>query len=177
MRRDCLPEFERFETPMRIGIVSDTHRSSRNTRPLPAALLDGLQGCDLIMHLGDVNAAWVLDVLGEIAPVRAVQGNNDEPELLERLPWEHFLKIGPHRIGMIHGHGTRFTARETTLKRMVGLVDCAVYGHSHRPEVVERDGLLLVNPGSPTQKRYAPQHTYAMMDVGDQIEAELIVLE
>jgi uncharacterized protein len=162
---------------MRIGILGDTHRSSRNPRALPEALLDGLQGCDLIMHLGDVNAPWVLDVLAEIAPVRAVQGNNDEPQLLKCLPWEHFLQIGPHRIGMIHGHGTRYTARKTTLERMRGLVDCAVYGHSHRPEVVERDGLLLVNPGSPTQRRYAPEHTYAMMQVGDQIDAELVILE
>ena len=129
------------------------------------------------MHLGDVNAPWVLETLAEIAPVRAVQGNNDEPELLERLPMEHFLEIGGHRIGMIHGHGTKFTARETTLRRMVGLVDCAVYGHSHRPEIVERDGLLMVNPGSPTQRRYAPEHTYAMMHVDDRISAELIVLE
>lgn len=172
-----MPEFEQFEIPMRIGIVSDTHRSSRNPRALPKSLLDGLHGCDLIMHLGDVNAPWVLDVLGEIAPVLAVQGNNDEPQLLERLPWERFLEIGPHRVGMIHGHGTRFTARETTLKRMVGLVDCAVYGHSHIPEIVQRDGLLLVNPGSPTQKRYAPRHSYAMMDVGVQIDAELVYLD
>lgn len=172
-----MPEFEQFEIPMRIGILGDTHRSSRNQRALPTALLDGLDGCDLIMHLGDVNASWVLDALAEIAPVRAVQGNNDEPELLARLPWERFLQIGSHRIGMVHGHGTRLTAREKTLERMRGVVDCAVYGHSHRPEIVERDGLLLVNPGSPTQRRYAPQHTYAMMRVGDQIEADLIVLE
>lgn len=172
-----MPQFERFDAPLRIGAIGDTHRSSRNRRPLPRQLLEALETVDLILHLGDVNAAWVLDELQQIAPVRAVQGNNDEPDLLRELPLEHYLMVGEQRIGMIHGHGTRSTARETALARMAGVVDCAVYGHSHRPECVTRDGLLMVNPGSPTQRRYAPSHTYAMMVIEEQIHAEIVELD
>lgn len=172
-----MPQFERFDAPLRIGVIGDTHRSSRNRRPLPSALLEALESVDLILHLGDVNSAYVLDELREIAPVRAVHGNNDEPDLQRKLPLERHLKIGTHRIGMIHGHGTRHTARETALARISGGVECIIYGHSHRPECVVRSGILLVNPGSPTQRRYAPRHTYAMMTVDTEIDVEIAELD
>lgn len=172
-----MPRFEHLEAPIRIGLVSDTHRSSRNIRPLPAALLEGLEGCDLIFHAGDVNAPWVLDSLEQLAPVRAVVGNNDELPLVQALPLELFFKVDDVSIGLMHGHHPRLTARQNTLDRMRGLVDVAVYGHSHVPEIAEYDGLLMVNPGSPTQKRYQPNATFAILSVGDTAHAKLIVVD
>lgn len=172
-----MPQFEQLEAPIRIGLVSDTHRSSRNSRPLPAALLDGLEGCDLILHAGDVNAPWVLNALARIAPVRAVVGNNDEPQLGQSLPLECFFRVGDTTLGLMHGHHPRMTARQHTLDRMRGIVDVAVYGHSHVPEIAEYDGLLMVNPGSPTQKRYQPHATFAILSVGDTTQATLIVVD
>lgn len=172
-----MPEFELFDPPMRIGLVADTHRSSRNMRPLPERLTQGLEECDLICHAGDVSARWVLDVLAEIAPVRAVAGNNEEYPLGNELPCELYLEIGNFKVGMMHGHGSKRTGRQLTYDRMRGMVDCAVYGHSHRPEIVERDGLLMVNPGSPTQKRFAPHATFAILTIDDTMRAQLFDLD
>ena len=141
------------------------------------SLMDGLEGCDLICHAGDINARWVLDTLAEVAPVRAVAGNNEEYPLEVELPLEQYFEIGRFKIGMTHGHHAKLTGRQYTYDRMRGVVDCAIYGHSHRPEVVERDGLLMVNPGSPTQKRFAPHATFAILTVDDTLQAKLVELD
>lgn len=172
-----MPEFEQFDLPLRIGVVGDTHRTSHNRRPLPDQLLAVLRGCDLILHLGDFNAGWVAEALADIAPLRGVVGNNDEPEFSSTLPAERFLQLGRHRLGMLHGHLGPGTGRENAFQRMYGLVDCAVYGHSHRAEVIEREGMMMVNPGSPTQRRFSPHHTCATLTVDDRIEPELIILD
>jgi len=175
----CLPEFEQISAPLRVGIVSDTHLVDP-ARGIPARVLEPLAGCDLIFHAGDISGAWVLEQLEAIAPVRAVYGNNDEFLLRSRLPIERYFQLGKHRVGLLHGHTgaheKHMTARNRALERMRGVVDCVVYGHSHRPEIVERDGLLMVNPGSPTQPRWAPSSTLAIMEVGETIAARLIVV-
>ncbi len=174
-----MPEFETLAHPIRIGLVADTHRRNPK-RGLPQALLDGLDGCDLIFHAGDISERWVIEMLVKIAPVRAVVGNNDSFELLKFLPEECYFMSGSHRIGLLHGYSDMAkratTAKVWTLERMRGVVDCAVYGHSHQPEVTERDGLLMVNPGSPTDFRWAKGPTYGIIEVGDTIQARLIEL-
>lgn len=174
-----MPESENLANPIRIGLVADTHRRNPK-RGLPQALLDGLDGCDLIFHAGDVSERWVLEVLAEVAPVRAVIGNNDSFDLLKELPEERFFVSGSHRIGLLHGYSDMArratTAKAWTLERMCGLVDCAVYGHSHQPEVMERQGLLMVNPGSPTDFRWAKGPTYGILEIGEAIRARLIEL-
>jgi putative phosphoesterase len=174
-----LPEFEALENPIRIGLVADTHRRNEQ-RGLPDRLLIGLASCDLIFHAGDISEKWVLDSLEAVAPVRAVVGNNDSFELLKRLPEERYFVSGSHRIGLLHGFSDGAkrsrTARQWTIERMRGVVDCAVYGHSHQPEIVERDGLLMVNPGSPTDFRWAKGPTYGILEIGEAIRARLIEL-
>jgi uncharacterized protein len=173
-----LPEFEVFDVPLRIGLVSDTHLVNPK-RGLPSGLLDGLQGCDLILHAGDIQRTWVLDALREVGPVRAVFGNNDA-ELIGVLPFTLFFQIGSHRIGLIHGWdpqgGGRVTAKVLAQREMHGLVDCVVYGHSHIPEVIERDGLLMVNPGSTMSRPWTPPPGYAIMEVNDSINVERVTL-
>jgi uncharacterized protein len=172
-----LPEFEQLDVPIRIGVVSDTHLVNP-ARGIPDRVFDLLRGSDLILHAGDINRLWVLDELRHVAPVHAVAGNNDDPELQELLPMERYYQIGPHRIGLLHGHvlaGRKSaTARNVALDRMRGVVDCVIYGHSHKPEIEHREGVLMINPGSPTQPRWAPAATLAILEVGVTIEARLI---
>lgn len=172
-----MPAFEQLTLPIRIGVLSDTHRASRNPRALPAVMMRAFAGCDLILHAGDVNARWVLRELERIAPVRAVSGNNEEPPLGTELPDELFFQAGATRIGLMHGHKGRATARENTFRRMHGVVDLAIYGHSHVPEYAEREGLWMLNPGSPTQKRYQPKHTFAMVTIDGGVDVDLLTLE
>lgn len=173
-----MPPFERLAVPLRIGVLGDTHRPSRNPRALPIGMMRSLAGCDIIFHTGDVNAPWVLRDLEKLAPVRAVRGNNDEPPLSLDLPLDLYFQAGSVRIGLMHGHHLGKTARENTIAHMAGVVDLAIYGHSHVPEVAEHTGLLMVNPGSPTQKRYQPEHTFAMVTIADDdaVEAQIVTL-
>jgi uncharacterized protein len=172
-----LQAFEHLDVPVTIGVVADTHRSSRNPRALPAALLSGLEQCDIIFHAGDVNAPWVLRDLERIAPTRAVRGNNEEPPLGQGLPLDLYFQAGAHRIGMMHGHHPVRTARDNATLHMSGVVDLAIYGHSHIPEVVRRNGMLMINPGSPTQRRYQPHHTFAIVTIADTISAKIVTLD
>lgn len=175
-----MPEYEVLPFPARIGLVADTHLFC--PRPLPAPLVEGLAGCDVVFHAGDISRAWVLDQLGAITTVYAVYGNNDDgdAELMRTLPFERYFRCGWHRVGLIHGHHhggvSRMTARQYVSDRMRGLVDWVVYGHSHRPMIEERDGLWMVNPGSPTQPRWAPRATWGILQVGDDIQARIINL-
>jgi hypothetical protein len=169
--------YEPLPIPSRIGVLGDTHLSNRRRIDLPQRMLDDFSTCDLILHTGDISANWVLERLGEIGPVWAVAGNNEEADLAGSLPAEVLIQAGSWRIGMVHGHAGPATGRLNALATLQGRVDCIVYGHSHQPEIVERDGLLLVNPGSPTQRRYAPHHTYAVMDINEEIVPRLIRLD
>lgn len=167
-----MPAFEAFDLSLTVGLVSDTHLHNARTQRLPQRLLAGLVGCDLILHGGDVTERWVLDTLAQIAPVRAVAGNGDAA--LPELPLELFFTFGVFKVGLLHGHEGQGIARDNAYTRMHGLVDCVVYGHSHRPEIATRFGLLMINPGSPTRRRWEPRHSYAILRVTDRLEPELI---
>jgi putative phosphoesterase len=170
-----LPPFEELTNPARIGLVGDTHRGVRGA-PLPPALLRGLEGCDYIFHCGDVTALWVLEELARIAPARVVPGNNDYGDWVREAPLTLYFRSGRFTLALTHGHVGRGTARDNTLDQLRNIVDCAIYGHSHRPEIVEREGLLLLNPGSPTQPRWEPDPTYAILTVGDTLQARVVKL-
>ena len=127
----------------RIGLISDTHGLLR-----PEALAF-LRGCDRIVHGGDICDAAVLDALATIAPVAAVRGNND------RGPWAAALGVTcTLRIEDV----TLFVVHDIADLKRVALpagVSIVVHGHSHRPAVVERDGIRYVNPGSAGPRRFA----------------------
>ena len=154
----------------RIGLVADTHLP-RFGRRLPEPLADGLRAAnlDLILHAGDHTAAFVVELLSEIAPVEAVAGNNDPAELVERFGHRRAVEVEGARIGLVHGHlGPGRTTPERAARAFaVGEVDVVVFGHSHVP-LVERlaDGRLLVNPGSPTDRRRQPRCSWALLESG-----------
>lgn len=171
----------RFETltwPVTIGLIGDTHVAHDDWR-VPDWITGAFRDVDLILHLGDVCHPSVLIALKALAPVRAVRGNNDPPELAERLPAQRWLQAGPVSIGVLHGHEPvlpqQRTARERALAAFTGVVHVGVYGHSHWPEVVQHPGgLLLVNPGSPTQPRRSNRRCVGILTITDTIAARLV---
>ncbi len=158
---------ERFDPPdwpVTVGCVSDTHIPGR-ARSLPRALLDGLAGADLILHAGDLVSADVLLELEALAPTVAVAGNVDPPELAERLGPAVVVGVGGWRVALVHGHLGRGA---NTPERALASVRRArphvlVFGHSHRPLCGFKDGVLLLNPGSPTDPRLAPWPSYGLL--------------
>jgi putative phosphoesterase len=150
---------------LRIGVVSDTHLP-RFGHVLPSALVEGLQGVDHILHLGDLTTREVLGLLEAIAPVTAVAGNNDPPELHVALGRKRILAVEGVTIGMVHGDGKG----KSTLERALAAfrddaVDLVLFGHSHQPYCARHDGRWVLNPGSPTDKRRMPRYSYGLLEV------------
>jgi putative phosphoesterase len=127
---------------MRIGLISDTHGL---LRPEATAFL---AGSDRIVHAGDVGDPAILDALSAIAPLTVVRGNVDTEPWAMRLPEVARLSLGDVAVYVLHDlHALDLDPR----RRGVGVV---VSGHSHKPSVTERDGVLYVNPGSAGPRRF-----------------------
>ena len=150
---------------MRVGVLADTHIPSR-ARAIPQAVLDAFRVVDLIVHAGDLATGQVLTALRRLAPVHAVYGNVDEPELKRILPRRLVVAVDDARLAIIHGDSTFLPAHEIA-RRAFGTdeIACVIYGHSHMPECVTEDGVLYFNPGSPTDRRKAVRCSYGILSV------------
>ncbi len=151
---------------MRVVLLSDTH-APRFWKGLPPAVAEHLVGADLILHAGDVCVPSVLDELAAYAPVRVVQGNNDGPEVAAWGATETLeLELDGLRVAMVHDAGTK-QGRTARMHRRFPEADLVVFGHSHIPLDETGDGLRIVNPGSPTDKRRQPFRTLGVLEVRD----------
>ena len=126
----------------RVGLIADTHGLMR-----PEAL-HALKGSDAIIHAGDVGKPEVLDALGAIAPVIAIRGNNDRGAWAKTLPDMANMQIGGVKVLVVHN------VRELPRRLLAGRFGVFVSGHSHKPEVIEREGVVFVNPGSAGPRRF-----------------------
>lgn len=155
---------------MLAAVLADTH-IPRRAKELPETLLPHLERADLILHAGDLMDPALLDALSAYAPVRAVRGNLDPPEA--NLPEILELELDGVRIAMIHDAGPK-RGRRARMRRRFPDARVVVFGHSHIPWLEDEDGLLLLNPGSPTDKRRQPHHTFALLRVeGGSVRAEI----
>lgn len=126
----------------RIGVISDTHGLLR------AEAVAALRASDHIVHAGDIGSADVLAELAALAPVTAVRGNNDFGTWADAIAERETLEIAGVRIHVVHD--------VADLRRVPAPAGCRVVvaGHSHQPAIVERDGVLYVNPGSAGPRRF-----------------------
>ena len=162
----------------RLVIVGDTHLP-RFGRGLPARLVEALEEADRILHVGDHTQPFVLDLLEAVAPTDAVAGNNDPPELVRRLGTTRTVVVEGIRIGMTHGHlGPGRTTPDRAFRAFAATeprLDAIAFGHSHQPMVERRDGIWLLNPGSPTDRRREPAFSFLRVDVeGGELRPELV---
>lgn len=127
---------------MKIGVVSDTHGLLR-PQVLPA-----LKGVRHILHLGDVGHAGILDDLAKIAPVHAVRGNNDRSGRCASLPETDVLIFEDHYVYLLHD------VSALSLDPAAAKFSAVLYGHTHRPYIEQRKGVLFFNPGSCGPRRF-----------------------
>jgi hypothetical protein len=147
-----------------VAAISDTHLP-RGARRLPEACLDRLRAADVILHAGDFSALSVLEQLRALGPpVHAVYGNADEPALRELLPKELVVDAGGARIGIVHIPGPGAGREERLVRRFPGC-DAVLYGHTHLPQVERHEGVWILNPGSPTERRRGPFHSMLLLEV------------
>jgi uncharacterized protein len=156
-------------------VLADTH-APRRWKSCPPAVAAQLRGADLILHAGDVCTASVLDELAQYAPVTAVAGNNDGPDV---AAWgaaqTAALTVEGLRVAMIHDSGSR-DGRLARMRALFPSADLVVFGHSHIPLDAAGGGMRIFNPGSPTDRRRQPHGTLGVLHVADGalIEAQLV---
>ena len=127
---------------IRVGLISDTHGLLR-----PEAT-EFLQGSALIIHCGDICEPAVLEALSRIAPVRAVRGNNDRGAWAQAVPHSDIIPVGQLFAYAIHD------LSELDIDPKASGVSVVLSGHSHKPQIDTRDGVLYVNPGSAGPRRF-----------------------
>ena len=160
----------------RIGVISDTHIPKRGLR-VPDVALRHFEQVELILHAGDLSTLTVIDQLEAYAPVVAVQGNVEQPEVIASLPIKREIVVGGCVIGLVHILGDRkYHARNA--RNEFPTARAVVFGHSHIPYTEDNGGLLLLNPGSATDRRTQPCCTLALLTITDgQPHAEIVPLE
>jgi putative phosphoesterase len=156
---------------MRIGVISDTHLTERAVK-LPVVLVEGLSGVDLILHAGDWVSPAVISLVEQMAPVEGIAGNNDGADIIDRFGRQKLLELDGFRIGLVHGDGIRKTTEERARETFqADRPDIVIFGHSHIPYMRQIDGMLMFNPGSPTDKRKQAQFSYGIIELKDDIKA------
>jgi putative phosphoesterase len=153
------------EHSITVGLISDTHGLLR-----PEALR-ALRGVDFIVHAGDIGSPDILEALADLAPLTAVRGNNDTADWAAHVPLRNTLAVGGVRIHVVHemAHLKGHALQEGTR--------AVVYGHSHRPAIELKDGVLFVNPGSAGPRRFKLPVTVALLRLaGDSLDADIVPL-
>ena len=150
---------------MRLLLLADTH-VPRRARDLPEPVWAAVDAADVVVHAGDWVCADLLDRLEQRSRrLVAVWGNNDGPDLRARLPEVARANIGGLRLAVVHETGAS-AGRERRCARDFPDTDVLVFGHSHIPwDSVTDSGLRLLNPGSPTDRRRQPAHTFMTAEV------------
>lgn len=138
---------------MLIGVISDTHGLLR-----PQAV-EALQGVELIVHAGDIGSVDVVERLSEIAKVVAVRGNIDTGVWSEKYPLDEVVKVHGKHLYVLHN------LNEIDLDPVAAGFDVVISGHSHKPLIHEKDGVLYVNPGSAGPRRFKLPVAVAMLKI------------
>lgn len=151
---------------MLIGVISDTHGLLR-----PEARI-ALAEAEHILHAGDVGDMRILDVLREIAPVTAIRGNVDIHGACSLLPATEAVELSGRLFYMVH---SRY---DLDLNPMAAQVDVVISGHSHKPSIERKEGVMYLNPGSAGPRRFNLPISVALITTNESgVEARIIELQ
>ena len=149
---------------MLLGVLSDTHGLLR------PGVLEALRGVELILHAGDVGDAAILDRLRTLAAVHAIRGNVDTTGPCADLPATEILEVNGKLLYMLH------SLAELDLHPHAAGIAVVISGHSHKPSISAKDGVLYLNPGSAGPRRFRLPTTLALLRLAEQPVAEIIDL-
>ena len=151
---------------MRIGVISDTHGLVRGEA------VAALHGSDLILHAGDVGASDVLEALAAIAPVLAVRGNVDREAWADGLPETRTVTVAGRQFHLCHD------VAGLDIDPAAEGCDAVIFGHSHKPLIEHRSGVLYLNPGSAGPRRFRLPVCLAQIELGENgMVPEIVDLE
>ncbi|MDE1162117.1 MAG: metallophosphoesterase family protein [Acidobacteriaceae bacterium] len=151
---------------MRIAVVSDTHSQLR------PELLPALAEAEHILHAGDLGDGRILEALQAIAPTTAIRGNVDLYGETALLPATEAIELGGHFVYMLH------SVHDLDLKPEAAGISVVISGHSHKPGIESRNGVLYLNPGSCGPRRFSLPVTFAWLSLtpGQPPHAEIVAL-
>jgi putative phosphoesterase len=150
---------------LRVGVLSDTHGLLR------AEARAFLVGCDYIIHGGDIGSAEILQDLESLAPLIAVKGNNDKQPWAAHLPETDMVRLGGAFVYVIHD------LAQLDLEPVAAGIQAIVSGHSHKPMIVEREGVCYLNPGSCGPRRFSlPVSVGELTIAGSRVRARIVEL-
>lgn len=163
---------------MRVLVVSDTHcKNPSQVEGLIDLLRPHAIDADMILHAGDLVTPDVIPALEQFAPTHAVRGNMDVTVPESAYPARRIVEADGVRIGMTHGEGPPFGLVERIRARFADdNVDVIVFGHTHEPFRETVADVLMLNPGSPTDRRFTDHNSIAVLDVGETVSVEIIDL-
>jgi len=148
-----------------VGVISDTHGLYRTEAG------KALIGVSLIIHAGDVGTPAVLDSLENIAPVIAIRGNTDRDGWARRLPYTEAVEISGVSLYVLHDLGM------LDLNPAVSGFRAVISGHTHKPAIEDRNGILFINPGSAGPKRFTLPVSVALLSIkNNSLKAKLLTL-
>ncbi len=156
---------------MRIGVISDTHLTGI-TKEFKSIFDRHLSSCDMILHAGDFVGIELFNFLSKYN-FHGVAGNMDYPEIKNLLPSKKIIEAGRFRIGLIHGWGAPWGIEDKLIKEFSD-VQCIVYGHTHQARNGEKNGILMFNPGTPSDRRFTEDLTIGILSVENQLSGEII---
>jgi len=140
---------------MRVGVISDTHGLLR-----PEAIV-AMRGFDHILHAGDIGDPAILDQLRRLAPLTAIRGNIDRSGACAQLPATECIELAGHRLYMLHD------INELDLNPVAAGIAAVISGHSHRPSIRWREGVLYFNPGSAGPRRFKLPISVGILEIED----------
>ncbi len=154
---------------MKILVVSDTHLHTTK-KDLPERLLEDLKSSDVCIHAGDFVEYTVFKELSSITTTYGVCGNMDDYHLRNKLPPKQIIELGSIKIGLTHGRGSPYniiSVVNSVFKEEFPEIKIFIFGHSHTPLDTIIDGKIYFNPGSPTDRIFAPYNSYGIIEIKD----------
>lgn len=150
---------------MKIGVISDTHGLLR-----PEAV-EALRGVEHILHAGDVGDAAILDQLRQLAPLTAICGNIDRSGTCSQLPKTEVVELGECSIYMLHD------VHDLDLDPVAAGIQVVISGHSHKPSIEWKKGVLYFNPGSAGPRRFSLPVSVGFLEIaGGKVEPRLLMI-
>jgi putative phosphoesterase len=160
---------------MRLCVISDTHIPDRS-QSIPAPVIKAIKEADMVVHAGDFTSANVYHQIKTLKPCKAVLGNIDEAELTGLLAAKEVFWCQKFKTGLIHGTGKYDMVLDNVRRQFDETFALVIYGHAHAASCDKIGKTIYFNPGSPTDKIFAPYNSYGIIDIDKKIDIKIIKL-
>ncbi len=163
---------------MKILVISDTHIPNR-AKELPKKVLDEIKSVDMVVHAGDFTSFNFYLELRALSPsLKAVRGNMDDEDIYDTLPEKLTFEVEGLKFGLTHGFGAPFGIEKRVGAMFDGSdIDLLIFGHTHRATDKVFQGIRMFNPGSPTDRLFAPRRSYGLIEVDKgKIETKIVYI-